>query len=432
MQLFYSLSVVLLLNDFYFISAQQRHINIKNSKSLLVKGKVTGLYVLEGGLRRKVPNPKTAYHLENSLGEIISLPDDAINAIPAGAPMPSWESPKKLYLNHQNEFITISKLLSPSLHNPSIVTWNGKFLMSFRASSNSTLDPFKFTSDRIQFTLLNQSFGISYKNPHYLKSIDGSYIFGEDPRLFYFNKTLYIIYNCINISISSYRQLFISAVKYENNDFYALLPITLDFEHDAFGRDQKNWIPFTYQNKLLLIYSIYPHKILSTSKTKHPERARADCIALSRLEADNFTWPYGELRGGSPAVRIGNIYLSFFHSSTRGYASKWWATTYFMGAYTFSTSPPFHILSISSEPIIVKGFYRGPWTSSHTDYVTFPVAILMYRNILGKYQQDSLLLVCGRQDREAWIIEMNIDNLLHSLVPVASIPVGQVRWESLE
>eukprot|EP01036_Dinobryon_divergens_P002216 gene2216-2919_t len=72
---------------------------------------------------------------------------------------------------------------------------------------------------------------------------------------------------------------------------------------------------------------------------------RAETISVSHCI--NASWDFGEPRGGSCPVRIGSDrYLSFFHSSTRGYSSKWWATSYFMGVYTFSATPPFAIQAI--------------------------------------------------------------------------------------
>lgn len=60
-------------------------------------------------------------------------------------------------------------------------------------------------------------------------------------------------------------------------------------------------------------------------------------------------WEFGAPRGGTPALLVNGEYLAFFHSKKRvfkhGTTSK--IGTYFMGAYTFSSEPPFMLLRAS-------------------------------------------------------------------------------------
>jgi hypothetical protein len=88
---------------------------------------------------------------------------------------------------------------------------------------------------------------------------------------------------------------------------------------------------------------------------------------------DLIHWNYGELRGGTPAHKINDReYFSFFHSSHK-LPGNGIRVTYFIGAYTFSSSPPFHLIRVSPVPLVPPGnkFYSGQWNSKRLDYVIF-------------------------------------------------------------
>ena len=121
-------------------------------------------------------------------------------------------------------------------------------------------------------------------------------------------------------------------------------------------------------------------------------------IALtSSFHESNFTWKYGDLRGGTPAIKINNsFYLSFFHSSNDPPESgENVLKTYVMGAYTFCINPPFKILRISSQPIIHNTMYNSSWpylpiSYYHIDYIVFPMSFV--------YNTDYIYLLYGKQD----------------------------------
>jgi hypothetical protein len=48
---------------------------------------------------------------------------------------------------------------------------------------------------------------------------------------------------------------------------------------------------------------------------------------------EKYKWKWGEMRGGTPALLVGDKYLSFFHSSGRLWHRH--VITYVMGAYLF-------------------------------------------------------------------------------------------------
>lgn len=182
------------------------------------------------------------------------------------------------------------------------------------------------------------------------------------------------------------------------------------FEGENKDRREKNWVPFEYNSSLLLAYSLTPHLIL------YPIYGTGSCKTVATTMG-SIQWEWGEPRGGTPGILVGNEYLAFFHSS------KELATThsegknilhYFMGAYTFSCEPPFAITKISPEPIVGKNFYKGAIYKPYWKpvRVVFPCGFLC---------DDKYIWVAyGRQDHEVWIAKLDKKGLFDSLLPVAN------------
>ena len=122
-------------------------------------------------------------------------------------------------------------------------------------------------------------------------------------------------------------------------------------------------------------------------------------------------WPYGALRGGTNAVFLPqhNVYLAFFHSA--GHLRTNALKTYFMGAYTFSTEPPFSITAISEEPIIGEDFYN-----KQKHYYWSPRRVIFPCGCLA--DEHFIWVSYGKEDREMWIAKIDKKMLLDSLVPV--------------
>ena len=60
----------------------------------------------------------------------------------------------------------------------------------------------------------------------------------------------------------------------------------------------------------------------------------------------SLEWDYGELRGGTAALRVRpDLFLAFFHSKWRLPGSR--LISYFFGAYTFDARPPFRLKAVS-------------------------------------------------------------------------------------
>jgi predicted GH43/DUF377 family glycosyl hydrolase len=122
---------------------------------------------------------------------------------------------------------------------------------------------------------------------------------------------------------------------------------------------------------------------------------------------------YGNhLRGGTPAILVRGVLLSFFHTQVNLHVF-YSLNTYFMGAITFCPQPPFAISSISAYPILLPNLYEGNWVPKFLNYVVFPSGISLDED--GKHVHVSL----GYQDMSAYVMRMELDTLLASLDFVA-------------
>ncbi len=299
----------------------------------------------------------------------------------------------------------------PDAFNPSIVRFQGHLLMSFRSR-----DPVTNIANLVGFVWLDKEFN-PMGTPQLLELETGqltdAYI--QDPRLIIVNNQLYMPYSDLvedPILKIKKRKMCVAQINYDGVRFLATaIDCFHHFQEDK-GKDskfEKNWVPFDYQDIMLLAYTISPHKIFL------PIKGEEKCVTIAQ-SSEFSTWQWGVLRGGTPALLIGNHYLSFFHSSTNlatVQSNEKIMPHYVMGAYIFENQPPFAIKKISPHPIVSKDFYNG---ESHQTWkplqVIFPCGYI--------YDDKYIWVSYGRQDYEAWIVKLDKAGLFKSLVPFAS------------
>jgi hypothetical protein len=159
---------------------------------------------------------------------------------------------------------------------------------------------------------------------------------------------------------------------------------------------EKNWVPFAHDtsstttsevnepvnqdalSKVLFIQQINPLVVvrIADPSSHQWESAEADAEIVSEAPRGYFSYHYGDLRGGTNAIDIGDRYLAVFHSSVM--LPRAATKIYFMGAFTFTKDPPFRLLSVSSEPMVVPWMYEDNWNpfvrNRKIDYCLFPVS----------------------------------------------------------
>jgi len=310
----------------------------------------------------------------------------------------------KDFRKYVQSFVLETKDLSipgyPGAFNPSITRWESSLLLSFRIR-----DPLKNSTCRIGFVFLDLDFNlISEPQEIFLNTPKPS--FAQDPRLIVINDVLYMVYsNMVKTPKGDVRRVFYTQLQYDGKKFTAAAPeAILNFPLAEINHQEKNWVPFDFCGNLLLAYSIIPHRIMQ------PLPKTNSCQLFASTKA-SFKWDWGGLRGGTPALLVGNEYLAFFHCSKSMesvHSDKKNIPHYFMGAYTFDKESPFSIRKVSPEPIFGADFYTGP---AHKPWkplrVVFPGGFV--------FDDQHIWVVYGRQDFEVWVVKLEKKGLLNSL-----------------
>ncbi len=230
----------------------------------------------------------------------------------------------------------------------------------------------------------------------------------EDARIFVYNNKLYLIFNdnheMIFFSLWDRRDMYMAELTYNNSEFTLSKPLRLIHTEKYASRTvQKNWVPYVWDDTLLLTYTVNPHEVL------YLNWINGNCYSCYQTKA-KLNWHFGELRGSCPPLLDDGEYLSFFHSglytaSEASYGNNLWH--YFMGAYTFSADPPFAMTKISPVPIMTEGFYTQ---SQCEKRVVLPGGFAIC--------DSTIYLAYGKDDCEIWIATIDKNALKKSLVPV--------------
>lgn len=113
---------------------------------------------------------------------------------------------------------------------------------------------------------------------------------------------------------------------------------------------EKNWLWFNHEGRPHLIYTTTPHRVVEFDN-------HMSVLQEHVTNAYNPLWWYGDPRGGTPPIKVNNEYWTFFHSSVPWVKGK---RRYHMGAYAFSTTPPFRMTRMTSLPLLT-GSRHDPW-----------------------------------------------------------------------
>lgn len=149
---------------------------------------------------------------------------------------------------------------------------------------------------------------------------------------------------------------------------------------------EKNWLWFEYAGRPHMVYTAIPHQVAVFAGGQHAIETHATKIVEPQ-------WNHGPIRGGTPPVKVGDEYLTFFHSSTPWQGKR---RRYHMGAYAFSAEPPFYITRMTLKPLL-SGSQHDPW-SPGLPLVVFPGGAI--------YRGDKWLVVFGVNDCACGWIEI--------------------------
>mmetsp|Transcript_2940 Transcript_2940/g.4525 ORF Transcript_2940/g.4525 Transcript_2940/m.4525 type:complete len:458 (-) Transcript_2940:474-1847(-) len=251
---------------------------------------------------------------------------------------------------------------------------------------------------------------------------------GEDPRTIVYDENRFrVIFTNPFLAKS---RLGMVEIALNNQTDVAEISMYVDAIHPTidFHIRHKNWSPFIYKGETYLLQSINPMLVVHPTHQNHQEQQLEEENNISpdqrpQVYAEKTShsepipldwWDFGSLRGGTNAVLLPDLdlYLGFFH--TKGQLKGNFMSTYFMGAYTFTAEPPFRMLSMSPYPIMPENLYTGKWSFQKVaklDYIIFPTSLFVENN-------QTVFLSLGHQDVDGFLLRMDLQSLLNTLVPV--------------
>lgn len=230
--------------------------------------------------------------------------------------------------------------------NCSLVDWNDKLLLFTRRALHKTpnhSDRRIFQSD-VGIFEVNES-DISHPKmvgfPKPVKSVRDEQ--WEDPRVIVFDGKLHIsLANWIHNQPMNIKQILtvlsddmktfqtIAEPKYQGTEQYP----------EQMSNSEKNWLWFNHNGVLHCVYFSNPLVVFTWNKKRIETVYRSN-----RVE---FPWKFGNPRGGTPPVKVGDEYITFFHSHL-----KWGERRrYHMGAMAFTDKAPFKITRITVKPLL--------------------------------------------------------------------------------
>ena len=262
--------------------------------------------------------------------------------------------------------------VAESAFNPGMVMWHGQRLLAWRLGWGNA---------QVWIGLLEADGSVRERRKvlpcHEVKGLSF-----EDPRLFVHDGALWLAYTLLHPGGVS------QALAVLHDDFSVRETWTIKNSR----RTEKNWQFFSTDDaQLCAVYQVVPHTV---------GRIGSEGFVFSPSTGQRLDWGHGEPRGGTPPVRIGDEYFSFFHSSRQ--------TTYYAAPYAFSAKEPYHITRWPRRPMLTAR--RDSWRT-HGPCVVFPC---------GAVHSDGRWSVSyGWHDTHCCLMELDHAEVIAALEPIS-------------
>jgi len=279
--------------------------------------------------------------------------------------------------------------------NPGMAECWGKTVIAYRFNRRPSTLYISELDDKLRYT---------EKTVH-LKELNGVGIAAtEDPRIFFLGDKIGLWY--VELQDIYGNTTYVCYAELDKN-YRVLSKHKLTYEKDKHIRCQKNWAPFKLDGQWLCIYNHNPFTILKKVNDK---------VELFYESSSSITWDYGQIRGGTPPIKIDNLWYSFFHSSLDFNDDKdpggKGIRIYYVGCYTFDDR--LNIKSMTPKPLISgsKEIYSIPWVRSINESgvkisACFPLGVLA--------RGSKLLISYGWLDAEIRIAAIEISHIKSQL-----------------
>lgn len=276
---------------------------------------------------------------------------------------------------------------SGDFFNPGLVTIKGQDYLFVRQSWTPAGS--KFSKNAIAIFLLNDGKLTMAKMFEPIVQFEGEHL--EDPRVFQDGWSIWLsccnfVWNQNNKSTYTHQVLFRLDANFTSLERHDVPCIGNGANLALNTRSEKNWLWFNHEGLMHMIYATQPHMVVKFNTSfEQPE---------NYLLYPEYEWKYGEIRGGTPPIRIGDEYWSFFHSSLP--APEHNSRRYHMGAYAFEAKAPFKPTRITREPLLSGS--RHDRIKPRSPLVVFP---------------------CGSKlDKGQWTVSFGVNDLDCALIEI--------------
>jgi predicted GH43/DUF377 family glycosyl hydrolase len=277
-------------------------------------------------------------------------------------------------------------------YNPSIMKFGGKTLMTFRRHG---VEGFSRASNGLASYIV-----ACETNQEMTKSFGHRVVSGlvgpnhEDARLFWHNDKPHISYTSASYELGNEWQCMMQCAELDVESMAATS------HHDTrFGVNgaatEKNWTYFSFNGMLRFVYNIEPFIVFEVETRK---------IWYHRHAGE---WVFGIPHGGTPPVKAGNRWYSFFHGYRK---SDQYHRRYFIGAYAFDDEmrvrafTPWPIMAGDSSDGFCFELASTPWAP----LVTFPCGSI--------FENNRWTVSVGLNDSFCGIIEISHELLVDALL----------------
>jgi hypothetical protein len=267
------------------------------------------------------------------------------------------------------------------VYNPALTRYRGRLLVAYR------VDSWERAQCRIAVCALDDHLQVAQNSAsNFSDTVRDGGAWHYDPRFLIYRDRLFIHYN--NNFRTSPNRIFL--VEVDPDTLAARSPARPLHLNGPRQEIEKNWMFFEHDGDLFAVYRIAPHTIL---RVNLDGAGPIECnpVHATTWDVSAYAERFGLPCGGTPPVRTGGAYLSFFHSrrpiSPLRWVLRYWPVVpdanwwrqaaavrttagrllvklerrlrhaiaqvrYYAGAYAFAAAPPFRPLWLTSEPVL--------------------------------------------------------------------------------
>jgi len=287
-------------------------------------------------------------------------------------------------------------------YNPGVISLGDRYLMVTRAKATNIWQYLMLKLERkrknvIMVTELDEHFAQVEKMVQLLPQKNDGITKVTDPRLFWHNGEIYMIF-CDHTNGGSVQTLAKLEKKEGGWKAIHILPLSYESSFSNYVQKgiEKNWMPFSKEGKLYVIYLLEPENVVLEVNLEN-----GDCFLVSKTKNDLLN-KFSPLRGGTPPLfdeELGE-YLTLYHIAFPGRNSF---TTlkkniYICGAATFTKNAPFILTGRTMTPFYQKDLYNN------REKIVFPTALIR--------KGDNYLMFYGEDDCRIKVAKINRAKLI--------------------